>query len=103
MLRYVEPVTNASATTFASGIIKIILRYRFCHTIVLNKDSKFFGMCREALDLLQINSHVLSGGNHNPMLVEQLNCYLNKGLQIITNERDSIRIALEAILLLIYV
>jgi hypothetical protein len=98
-----ELVTNASATTFASGIMKIILRYRFCHTIVLDKDSKFFGMCREALDLLQINSHDLSGGNHNPMLVERLNCYLNKGLRIMTNERDSVRIALEAILLLIYV
>ncbi len=39
------PITNASATTFASGIMKIILRYGFCHTIVLNKDSKFFGVC----------------------------------------------------------
>ncbi len=40
-----EPITNASATTFASGIMKIIMRYGFCHTIVLDKDSKFFGMC----------------------------------------------------------
>jgi hypothetical protein len=36
------------------------------------------------------------------MLVERINRYLNKGLKIMTSERDSIRVALEAILLLIY-
>jgi len=40
-----EPITRASATTFASSIMKILLRYGFCHTIVLDKDSKFFGVC----------------------------------------------------------
>ncbi len=70
--------------------------------IVLDKDSKFFGVCREALDLLKINCHVLSSGNHNPMLVERINRYLNQGLRIMCNECDSNRVALEAILLLIY-
>ena len=65
-----EPVANANASTYASAIMKIILRYGFCHTVVLNKDSKFFGVCQEALDLMKINCHVLSGGNHNPMIVE---------------------------------
>ena len=37
--------------------------------------------------VLQINRHVLSGSNHNPMLVERVNRYLNKGLKIMTNER----------------
>ncbi len=64
-----EPVTNPSANTFASAIMKIILRYGFCQTVALNKDSKFFRVCRESLDLLKINCHVLSGGNHDPMLV----------------------------------
>jgi hypothetical protein len=97
-----EPIANPSATTFASAIMKIQLRYSFCHTLVLDKDSKFFGVCCEALDLLQINCHVLSGGNHNPMLVKCVNHYINKGLKIMTNERGSIQVALEAILLLIY-
>ena len=97
-----EPVTYANATSYASAIMKIILRFGFCHTCVLDKDSKFFGVCREALDLMKIDCHVLSGGNHNPMIVERLNRYLNEGLRIMTNERDSNRIALEAILLLIY-
>ena len=67
-----EPVSGANATTFASAIMKIQMRYGFCHTIVLDKDSIFFGVCREALDLLKINCHVLSGNNHNPMLVERI-------------------------------
>ena len=36
------------------------------------------------------------------MLVERINCFLNKGLKIMTNKGDSIRVAFEAILLLIY-
>jgi hypothetical protein len=51
--------------TFASAIMKIQLHYEFCHTIVFDKDSKFYGVCCEALDLLHINCHVLSGNNHN--------------------------------------
>ena len=97
-----ESIQHANLTTFASGIMKIQLRFGFCHTIVLDKDSKFFGEFKEAMDLLQINRHVLSGGNHNPMLVERVNPYLNKGLKIMTNERDSVRMAMEAILFLLY-
>ena len=36
-----EPVSGANATTFASAIMKIQMRYGFCHTIVLDKDSNF--------------------------------------------------------------
>jgi hypothetical protein len=97
-----EPVINPSATTFASAIMKILLRYGLCHTAVLDKDSKFFGTCSVALNLLKINQHVLSGSNHNPMLVERVNRYLNKGLKIMCNERDSVQVALEAFLLLLY-
>ena len=98
----VESISNANATTFASAIMKIQLRYGFSHTVVVDKDSKFFGVCSEALDLLKINRHVLSGDNHNPMLVERILRYLNKALKIMCNERDSPRIAFEAILLLLY-
>jgi hypothetical protein len=97
-----EPIQHAASLSFALGIMKIQLRFGFCHTIVLDKDSKFFGVSKEAVDLLQINRHVLSGGNHNGMLVERVNRYLNKGLKIMTNERDSVRVAMEAILLLLY-
>ncbi len=97
-----EPVSKPSSTIFALAIMHILLRYGFCHTTVLDKDIKFFGVCREALDLLCINCHVLSGSKHNPMLIERINWYLNKGLCIMNNERDLVRVALEAILLLLY-
>jgi hypothetical protein len=97
-----EPVTSPNATTFTSAIMKIQLRYGLCHTIVLDKDSKFFGLFHKSLDLQQINCHVLSGDNHNPMLVERLCRYFNKGLRIMTNKQDTVRVMLEALLLLLY-
>jgi hypothetical protein len=97
-----EPVTGANATTFASAIMKIQLRYGFCHTIVLDKDSKCFGVCREALDLLKINCHILLGDNHNPMLVERICRFFNKGLPIMCNERETVWVALESLFLLLY-
>ena len=33
------------------------------------------------------------------MLVERVNCYVTKGLKIMCNERNSVRVALEAILI----
>ncbi len=82
-----EPITSALATTFASAIIKVLLHYGFCHTIVLDTDSKFFGICRNAIDLLQINCHVLSSANHNPKIIKRVNQYLykDKGLKIMCN------------------
>ncbi len=97
-----EPIQHANSKNFAATIMKIQLRYGFCHTIVLNRDSKFYGVCHEALDLLHINYHVLSGDNHNPMMVDRVNGYLTKGLKIMTNKHDSVCVALEAILLLLY-
>jgi len=97
-----EPVTGANATMFASSIMKIQLQYGFCHTIVLDKDSKFFGVCREALDLLKINCHILLGDNHNPMLVKRLCHCFNRGFTIMCNKWDTVRVALESLLLLLY-
>ena len=97
-----EPTAKANSTMFASSIMKIMMRFGLCHTIVLDKDSKFFSVFRQTVDLLKINCHVLSGDNHNPMIIERINRYLNKGLTVLCNERDSVRVAQEAILLLLY-
>ncbi len=82
--------------------MKIQLRFGFRHTIVLNKDSKFFGVFKESFDLLKIDTHVISGDNHNTMIVECLFQYFNKGLRIMTNERRPVRVDLESLLLLFY-
>ncbi len=39
-----EPILHANAQNFVSAIMKVQLRYGFCHTIVLEKDSKFNGV-----------------------------------------------------------
>ncbi len=82
----IEPIQHANSKIFALAIMRIQLRYSFCHTIVLDKNIKFYSVCQEALNLLQINYHVLSGDNHNPMMVERVNRYLTKGLKIMTNQ-----------------
>lgn len=97
-----EPVKSKDAKGFAASLMRVLLRFGLCHTLVLDKDSKFFGVFREVVDLLNLNYHVLSSENHDAMLVERLNRFLNKGLKVMTNERDSVRIATEALLLLIY-
>jgi hypothetical protein len=57
---------------------------------------------KEVVILLNMNSHVISSENHDAMLVERVNRFLNKGLKIMTNERESVRVSGEALLLLIY-
>jgi hypothetical protein len=37
-----KSVAGTNTTTFALAIMKIQLRYGFCHTVVLDKDSKFY-------------------------------------------------------------
>jgi hypothetical protein len=97
-----EPIQHAHSKTFTSDIMQIQLRYGFCNTVVLDKDSKFFGVCFKALTLLHINYHDLSGNNHNSMIIARVNRYLTKGFKIMTNKRNSVRVALDAIFLLLY-
>jgi hypothetical protein len=82
--------------------MRILLRFGLCHTLVLDKASSFLNVFNQVVELLQINSHTISAENHDAMIVERLNRYLNKGLKVMTNERNSVRISTEAILLLIY-
>jgi hypothetical protein len=50
-----EPIKHATSQNFVSAIMKIQLQCGLCHTIVLDKDSKFFGAFKEACNLLQLN------------------------------------------------
>ena len=52
----IEPITRASATTFASTIMKILLRYGFCHAVALDKDSKFFSCSTSTFAILPIGA-----------------------------------------------
>jgi hypothetical protein len=54
------------------------------------------------MNLLQINLHVASGGNHDPVLTERFHVFANKSLSLFCNERDSIRVAAEGLQLCKY-
>ena len=97
-----ESVRSPDAKGFAAALMRILLWFSICHTLVIDKASAFFGIFRDVTLLLHLNCHVISSENHDAMLVERVNRFLNKGLRVMTNERNSVRIAAEAILLLIY-
>ncbi len=100
-----EPVKCATSSTFTLALLKIQLLFGPCNTFVLNNKREIYGVFKEACDLLQLTltlSH-LSDNYHNPMMVKWINCYLNKGLKIMYDKRGTIRIAMEAIILLLYV
>ena len=69
---------------------------------MVDKDSKFRATFERIAALLKINIHVLSGRNHDEMLVERVIHYLNKALEIFCSERGAVKVALEAILLSLY-
>eukprot|EP00956_Cyclotella_meneghiniana_P028882 scaffold68484_cov41-Cyclotella_meneghiniana.AAC.4 len=98
-----EGVTCENSESFASALMKIMLRYGFCHTIVVDKDSKFYSVFRQTADLLKLHVHTLSRDNHNPMLVERLARYFNKTLKIFNTEhgRDP-RVSHEGLLMAQY-
>lgn len=97
-----EATADANAAAFAESLMKIQLRFGFCHTIVVDKDSKFRGVFAETADLLGINIHVISGENHDAMLVERVNRFLNKALAIYCTERGSVKSASNAVQLSLY-
>ncbi len=97
-----ESTTEANAQTFDAAIMKVMLCYGIAHTLVVNKDSKFLGTFKNNAALLHMNLHIFSGGNHDAMLVQQLNRFLNKLLHIFCNGHESNQVAVEAIQLSIY-
>ena len=99
-----EPImqNNVNAKGFAKAMMKILLNHGICHTIVIDKDSKFLGVFKETTQLLQLRVHVASSSNHDAVLTERYHVYLNKALTIFCQERDSIRTSTEAVLLCQY-
>ncbi|KAL3785603.1 hypothetical protein HJC23_004751 [Cyclotella cryptica] len=84
-----EGITEPNSTTFAAAIMRFQLRHGFFHTMVLDKDSKFYATFRDTARLLKLNTHTLSRANHDPMLVKCIGRYLNKLLKIFNSEHSS--------------
>ena len=98
----IEPVKETNSKTFAKALMKILLTHGLCHTVIVDADSKFKATFAEVISLLNLNKHDLSKGNHQAMLVERFNRYLNKVMKIFTNERNSTRTYVEGALLAAY-
>ncbi len=97
-----ESVTTVNALSFVAAIMKIQLRYGIAHNLAIDKDSQFYGTFKDTTSLFKINIHTLSSGNHDTMLVEQINWFLIKTLKIFCNKRGFIPVAVEGILLSLY-
>ena len=98
----IEPVTATNSDAFSKALMKILLTHGLCHTVIIDADSKFKATFSEVIDFLKLNKYELSKGNHQAMLVERFNKYLNKALKIFTNERSSNRTYVEGALLAAY-
>ena len=57
--------------------MKIWLRFGLYHTIVVDKDRNFIVDFAQTAALLNINIHVLSGENHDPMIFDRICLFLN--------------------------
>jgi len=99
----VEPIIdNLSSTSFAKALSKILLQFGLAHTCVIDDDSKFKAEFTATMKLLKVQLHLLAKGNHNGMLVERFNRFLNDALTIFLNDRDSTRTFLEGAYLTAY-
>ena len=76
------PTLEQNASAFASALMKIWLHFRFSNTIVVDKDSKFLDVFAQTSALLNIKIHVLSGENHDPMIVERICRFINSCLTV---------------------
>ena len=98
----IEGLDGMNSTIFSKVFMKIILQHGFCHTVIVDADPKFKAVFQETMRMLQVNFHMASGNNHDSILVERFNLFLNKGLKILCTERSTTRSFIEAAQLLTY-
>jgi hypothetical protein len=63
--------------------------------VITDPNSKFKGAFKATFALLGIQHHLSARGNHNAILVEGFNKFLNSGLRVFDNDRDTNRVFLE--------
>ncbi len=98
----IEPLKDMNSTTFAKAIYAIQLRYGLSHLLVIAADSKFKGEFLKASELLKIKLHPVARGNHDAIMVERFNRFLNSSLIVFNNDRKSNRVFLEGAMMCCY-
>eukprot|EP00957_Ditylum_brightwellii_P168822 12850061-Ditylum_brightwellii.AAC.1 len=69
-----------------------MLRYGISQLIITDAGSKLKGKFKEAIKILKIKHHMVSKRNHNAVMVEQFNVFLNLSLTVFTNDRTTNRL-----------
>jgi hypothetical protein len=99
----IEPIKDMNSSSFAKAVYTILLRYGLAQCVITDPDSKFKGNFKEAFaSTLKVNHHLSARGNHNAILVERFNRYLNTGLRVFNNDRETNRVCVEGAHMLTY-
>lgn len=98
----IERMKEMNSSSFARAVYTILLRYGLPQLVITDPDSKFKRNFKEAFEILKIQHHLSARGNHNAILVERFNRYLNSGLRVFNNDRETNRIFLEGSQMLTY-
>ena len=91
----IEPLKKLDSTTFSKTVYRIMMRYGLSALIVTDHDAKFKGQFKDMCKMLNIPHHLSARGNHNAVIVERFNRYLNSGMRIFTSDRATPRVFLE--------
>jgi len=97
-----EPVAQMNAEAYAKAMVKGFFQFGLPHTLVCDADPKFKADFARCATLLNINFYPLTGGNHDGMIVERFNRFLNSSLRIFTETKHSARVFVECALLSAY-
>ena len=99
----IEELTELNSVAFTKVAMKVLLQHSICHTFIVDKDSKFRSLFEKVIGhTLKINLYPASGGNHDAIMVERFNAFLNKSLRIFCSERDTTRAFVEGAQLTAY-
>jgi hypothetical protein len=85
----IEPIKEMNLALFAKLVRTFLLRYGLLHTVITDPDLKFKGQFKEAFLTLKIHHHLSARGHHDAILVEHFNRFLNVGLRVFNNDRET--------------
>ncbi len=97
-----EPLKDLNSTAFSKAIYAIQLRFGLSHMLVIDADSKFKGEFVKSAELLKIKLHKVARGNHDAIMVERFNRFLNSSMLVFNNDRRSNRVFLEGAMMCCY-
>jgi hypothetical protein len=91
----IEPLKELHSTSFSKAVYAIQLRYGLSHLLIIDADSKFKGEFLKTAELLKMRLHPVAKGNHDAVLVECFNRFLNSSIIIFNNDHKLNRVFVE--------